>query len=165
MIIDRFKLPFRKNCEGYFVDKNGCVLAKETEGFLMFPGGGVDDGEKVEDAIIRETLEETGAVIKNLRKIRNLRFVWGPNWAKTEKQKKRHGEFQGEDMTFFTGEIDGFVDVAKESEDYWNGEKLIKIFDAVKIIESGAPFSKYIINYREMQLTSLKKLMIGGKND
>ena len=90
MIIDRFKLPFRKNCEGYFVDKNGCVLAKETEGFLMFPGGGVDDGEKVEDAIIRETLEETGAVIKNLRKIRNLRFVWGPNWAKTDKQKRRY---------------------------------------------------------------------------
>ena len=161
MIIDRFKLPFRKNCEGYFVDKNGCVLAKETEGFLMFPGGGVDDGEKVEDAIIRETLEETGAVIKNLRKIRNLRFVWGPNWAKTDKQKRRYLQFQGEDMHFFIGEIDRFIEIDRKEEDFWKGDKLIKISDAINIIKSG-PFDEYNVEYRKFQLDSLKNLLIGG---
>src|SRR3989344_928909 len=121
MTLNKSELPCRKNCEGYFIDKNGCVLAKEINDVLVFPGGGVDNDEQVEDAIIRETLEETGAVIKNLLKIGNLRFVWGPNWAKTDKQKKRYLQFQGEDMHFFSGEIDRFIEAGKKEEDFWNG--------------------------------------------
>lgn len=165
MTVNRSGLPFRKNCEGYFFDEDGNILAKRMDSFIAFPGGGVDNGENVEDSVIRETLEETGAVIKNLQNIGNLKFVWGADWAKTEKQKKRYQEFRGEDMTFFIGEIDRFVDVNKECEDYWKGEKLIKISKAIKIIESSLPFSKDIMEYREMQLNSLKKLMIGDKND
>src|SRR3989344_9180786 len=104
---DRSKLPFRKNCEGYFVDGKGNVLARKTEyDVVVFPGGGVDDGEDVDKAIIRETFEETGAIVKNIKKLGNLKFVWSEDWAQTEKQKKRYEIYQGEDMHFFSGMIE-----------------------------------------------------------
>ena len=88
MMENRNRLPFRINCEGYFIDNDRNILAKNSsEGFLVFPGGGVDNNEKIEDAIFRETLEETGAIAVNLEKIGELKFIWGENWAKTEKQK------------------------------------------------------------------------------
>ena len=159
MKIDRAKLPFRKNCEGYFIDGKGNVLAKDSgKGFLAFPGGGVDDSEEVEKAIVRETIEETGAVIQNLKKIGNLKFIWGPTWAKTEKQKKRYEQYKGEDMHFFFGKIEKFVEPEKIEEDFWQGEKLISIKKAIEIIELSRPFDAKIKEYREMQLKSLKNI-------
>ncbi len=126
---ERDKLPFRMNCEGYFFDKSKNVLAKEINGVLIFPGGGVDNNEHIEKAIIRETFEETGAIIKNLRKVGELKFIWDKNWAKTEKQKRRYQKYKGEDMHFFVGEVIKFenLDSAKKGEDFWHGEKLIPI--------------------------------------
>ena len=39
------------------------MVRSETEGFYLFPGGGVKRGESRIAALIRETLEETGLVI------------------------------------------------------------------------------------------------------
>lgn len=157
--MDRRKLPFRKNCEGYFTDGEGRVLAKDTgKGFLLFPGGGVDDNEDVMDALTRETFEETGAVVGNLMMIGELEFVWGENWAKTEKQKKRYEQYKGDDMQFFVGEITGFDEPEEKEEDFWSGEKLMDIREAIDIIESGRPFDEEIKKYREMQLKSLRGL-------
>ena len=157
--INRSKLPFRKNCEGYFTDGKGNVLAKDSgKGFLGFPGGGVDDNEDVEKAIVRETFEETGAIIINLKKIDELKFIWGQNWAKTEKQKKRYKQYKGEDMHFLIGKIEKFIEPEKKEEDFWEGEKLIPITKAIQMIESGKPFDVEIKEYREMQLKSLKNI-------
>lgn len=38
------------------------------------PGGGVDNGETAEDAAVRETLEETGLVVKHVKKVSEWRF-------------------------------------------------------------------------------------------
>ncbi len=157
--LDRSNLPFRKNCEGYFLDKRGNVLAKNSsKGFLAFPGGGVDENEEIEKAILRETFEETGAIIKNLRKIGELKFIWGENWAKTDKQKKRYEKYKGEDMYFFFGEIESFSENENKQEDFWDGEKTIPIKKAIEIIESGKPFDEEIKEYREKQLKFLKEI-------
>ena len=109
MITERLNLPFRKNCEGYFYDGKGNILAKDNgKGILLFPGGGINENENPEQAIIRETFEETGAVIKNLRKLGELKFIWGENWAQSEKQRNRFHHYKGEEMTFFSGEISTF---------------------------------------------------------
>lgn len=42
---------------------------RSDNGFLCFPGGALDMGEKVEDGIRREVLEETGIKIDNLKLI------------------------------------------------------------------------------------------------
>ncbi len=153
----RKKLPFRRNCEGYFTDEIGNVLAKNSgSGFLVFPGGGVDDDEEVEKAILRETFEETGAIIKNLRKVEELKFVWGPNWVKSEKQKKRYLQYKGEHMHFFVGEIERFSEPKEKKEDFWSGEKLISIKKVIEVIESGRPFDEEIKEYRRTQLKFLR---------
>ena len=132
--MDRSKLPYRKNCEGYFIDRNGNILAKlSKQGFVVFPGGGIEENERVEDGMIRETLEETGVVIKRLRSLGVVSFIWGPEWAKTEKQKKRYEQFKGDEMHFFSGEVMNFVNQENKEEDSWNGNKFMPID---KVIEN-----------------------------
>lgn len=156
---NRKKLPFRKNCEGYFIDSNGKILAKDTQkGFLGFPGGGINPRESEEQAILRETKEETGAIIKNLKKVKMIRFIWEKNWAKNEKQKQRYNHFQGEEMHFFQGEIETIKEPSKKDEDYWEGEKLMEINAAIDFIENTKPFSSEMKEYRETQLHYLQIL-------
>lgn len=39
------------------------MVKSETKGFYQFPGGGIQPGESHEQALIRETLEETGLTV------------------------------------------------------------------------------------------------------
>ena len=75
---------------------------------VLFPGGGVDKNEEITKAMVRETKEETDAVVKKIRKLGKIKIFWGPNWAKTEKQKYRYTAFQGDEMHFFIGNIERF---------------------------------------------------------
>ncbi len=152
----RATLPFRRNCEGYFFDNQGNVLARMSDGFLVFPGGGVNNNETVQKALVRETYEETGAVVRRVRKVGELRFRWGPSWAKTTKQKERYEKYQGEDMHFFVGEIERFEEPTNKQEDFWEEEKLMSVTKAIHFIEAGRPFDEDIKRYRELQLRFLK---------
>ena len=164
--MDRHKLPFRLNCEGYFI-KDGKVLAKDSgKGFLMFPGGGVDEGEDVQKAMIRETFEETGAIVENVNALGDIKFIWGADWAKTVKQKKRYEQFQGDEMFFFSGVIKEFDEsegIEEAEEDAWNGEKLMTITEAIEFIENSRPFDEDVKEYREAQLKFLNDLLKNRK--
>ena len=51
-------------------DKNEiCVIRSEKYGYMQIPGGGIDDGENIIEALRRETEEETGFLIKNIKPI------------------------------------------------------------------------------------------------
>jgi len=155
---DRLRLPFRNNCEGYFTDGKGNVLAKKSDqGHIIFPGGGIDEGESVEEGMKRETIEETGAKVKNIKFLESIKIIWEKDWAKTEKQKKRFTQFQGDKMHFFSGAIAEIKENNKE-EDYWEGDKLIPINDVIKIIESNKDADESTRKYRKMQLKFLKEL-------
>lgn len=155
--MDRKDLPLRINCEGYFLDGTGNILAKEANGLILFPGGGVDKNEEIAKAMIRETNEETGAVVKNIQKLGVIKNIWGQNWAKTEKQKARYEIFRGDEMHFFTGNIDHFKDPEIKEEDFWEGNKLMNIHEVIKKIEKKAPFDENIKEYRETQLKFLRR--------
>ena len=146
------------NTEGYFLNKDKILAQISDKGYVIFPGGGIDERETLEDGIIRETLEETGAVVQSLKLISKLKIVWGQNWAKTAKQKKRYYQFQGDEMYFFCGRIDHFEDNLKMLEDTWKCEKLILLDDVISYFEKRRPFSKDVKRYRETQLSILKKL-------
>lgn len=151
-------MHFRQNTEGYFVDGKGRILAKDSgKGYVIFPGGGINPGESAEQAILRETLEETGAVVEGIKKIGALQIKWDKDWAKTSKQKERQGEFQGDEMHFFSGKIKGFSKGSNE-EDTQQGEKLMPIKDVILLIEKSRPFESGIAEYREFQLKYLKSL-------
>lgn len=156
---ERNNLPFRLNCEGYFINKHGKILAKDSEkGFIFFPGGGVDKSEDAKEAIMRETKEETGFTPKDIKHLGVLKFVWGPNWAKTEKQKDRYNYFQGEEMRFFRGTVEDNSEDTNE-EDAWNGEKFMEIQKVINIIEKSRPFDENIKEYRETQLRHLNEIL------
>ncbi len=154
----RDKLPYRKNCEGYFIKDNKILARDSKQGYVIFPGGGIEKKENPEEAILRETLEETGARIKNIKEICSLKIIWDDDWAKTEKQKERYRKYQGDEMYFFTGNIINFENFLILEEDSWKEEKLMELKEVIEIIEKGKPFNKNSEEYHEMQIQILKKL-------
>lgn len=46
-----------------------CVVKSEKYGYMQFPGGGIEDGENIIEALRRETQEETGFLIKDIKPI------------------------------------------------------------------------------------------------
>ena len=151
----RNHLPFRRNTEGYFRDKDNNILAQVSkEGYLLFPGGGIEEQETPEQGLIRETFEETGAVVEQpLKVLGKLNIIWEEDWAKTDKQKKRYEEYQGDEMYFFFGRIKEFRQQAKQ-EDSWREEKLMQLDKAINILEK-IPDKN---SYRKKQLQYLKEI-------
>jgi 8-oxo-dGTP pyrophosphatase MutT (NUDIX family) len=160
MLMDRTKLPYRKNCEGYFFLGNKVLAQNTGRGYILFPGGGIDEGESPEKAIFRESFEETGAIIKNLKKIGVIYFDWDENWAKTDKQKNRYNSFRGEEMHLFTGEIERFEKPSGDPEDEWKGELLADMKELIERIENMKPFPKNREEYSEIQLKALKDRLL-----
>jgi len=163
----RDSLPFRKNCEGYFIDNKNRILASDSEeGHIIFPGGGIDKNETPKQGLLREAFEETGVLIDGkLKKLGVLRIIWGKNWAKIEKQKKRYEKYKGDEMYFFVGKIKRLEKPKGDPEnpnedDIWKGERLMSINQAIKIIESYKPFPKDNEEYYNLQLKFLNKLKI-----
>src|SRR3989338_9958573 len=57
------KLTFRPSAYGVVIKDDHLLLNGFHEGWLL-PGGGVEKGESVKEALVREITEETGLIIK-----------------------------------------------------------------------------------------------------
>src|SRR3989338_926747 len=68
------------------VIKEGKVLLVNSrykdEEFYLFPGGGMKFGETIEEAAIRETLEETGAKVKIKDLFHVNEYIYADDWNK-----------------------------------------------------------------------------------
>ena len=156
--MNRSTLPYRKNCEGYLISNNKILARDSDQGYLIFPGGGIDNNETPEEALQREALEETGAIVEtNLIKLGVIRYDWSAQWAKTAKQKERYKEYRGEEMHFFVGKVKRLV-APSSREDGWLGERLMPIERAIALINASRPFRSDVQEYREMQLKCLTQI-------
>ena len=94
--IDRYSDSLRDVTLCYFVDKKNSkvLLAMKKRGFgkgkLNGAGGKLKPGETVEDAMIRESVEEVGARPKNYYKAALLRFYFGGSEPKSEFNQRVH---------------------------------------------------------------------------
>lgn len=61
--VDANQLRFRPSVYGILIEEGRVLLSKEWDGY-DFPGGGANIDETMEDALIREFLEETGLKVR-----------------------------------------------------------------------------------------------------
>jgi len=159
---DRSSLPFRPTSDCFLTYK-GKLVAKDMGHYIAFPGGGVDPGESPKSAARREVMEEVGAVLKgDLKPMGDISWVWNPEWADSPKRKKRYQQFQGEQVYFFTGEVEKFVKPTSDEGDAWSGNKLMKFSDAIAYLQAQKANLKYpnqakYIDYQIACLSQIQK--------
>ena len=58
---------------------------EDRKDVIALPKGNVDEGEKPEQAALREVLEETGLRAKTITRLASIRYVYSRKWAGGEK--------------------------------------------------------------------------------
>ncbi len=76
------------------------VLAIKKDGYLLMPGGGVDEGESDQDAVIREAIEEADQKLLNLSRVGSVDALYNP-------EKPIMPGFDGESTVFFIADDGG----------------------------------------------------------
>lgn len=75
---------YRSRVEVYIIKDNRILIgsgkSRAGDTYVTIPGGGIDEGESIEDAAYRETLEEVGVQIKNIKSIYKASVhQWNPS--------------------------------------------------------------------------------------
>lgn len=70
--IDQFERRTAARAIVFDADKNIAMLFVSKEGYHKLPGGGVDEGESLQDALHRECMEEIGCSIKIEREVGSI---------------------------------------------------------------------------------------------
>ena len=113
-IFESINKPYRERVGVYIFKENKLLVGKiktsSWSGYVV-PGGGVDPGESLEDAAIRESKEELGVSIKNLKLIStNVKI-------KYDKEDKKYcgynnsfftADYDKDDTSLFNSEGDGY---------------------------------------------------------
>ncbi len=115
MKIDRKELPFRQGAIGIIVDNTNRFLVVQMQSYdenqWRFPGGGIDEGEKAEEALLRELEEELKSkdfeIIKRSNHI--IEYDW-PEEVILDRYKKKNELYKGQQqiqfLTKYTGNSD-----------------------------------------------------------
>ena len=94
---------YRPNVAILLTREDGRLLICErlrVKGAWQFPQGGVDDGETLEEALLREVKEEIGLSPESYDIIEmkgGYRYVYPPG----DRKKKRKGWYDGQEQTYF----------------------------------------------------------------
>lgn len=152
------RLKYRKIAECYLIYNNK-IVAQDSGFYLSLPGNGIDEGETPEKGAKRELMEELGAKLKgSLVLVSVLRWDWHPEWANTEKRKKRYMQFRGEEVYSFIGVVDKFVKPTSKERDAWKGSRVMSFNRASKLaakyLENNTLSNQYAYNLSKLNIIS-----------
>lgn len=133
--MNRNKLPYRKEVSVFLIKKNN-VMAQDNGKFIIFPGGGVDEGENLKTALKREVLEETGVIMgSDLEFITDVKSDFYPEWANvSEKRKQRYKKYRGGHIFIFAGTVKEIKKPTSDENDDWKGNMWMPIKKVIKLI-------------------------------
>jgi 8-oxo-dGTP pyrophosphatase MutT (NUDIX family) len=145
----RSHLPLRERAE-VIARKGDKILIQERDGYMEMPGGGLD-GQSAKVGIRRETLEEAGAKLKNLKKVDVVEARWYPGIKDTDWGKELYDKYRGSKTHFFTAEVSGNLrKPTSEEGDGWTGTRYMDAGEALDIHKKQN--SSYGMNaYRDKQ--------------
>ena len=109
-----------------------CMIKSEKYGYHQMPGGGIDEGEGILEALMRETAEETGWKIKDVEPLGYV--IEHREGARDRRPFNRWVEFA------FTAQTDEFVgtnymddEIAEGFTPVWlTVDKAVKIFESAE---------------------------------
>ena len=161
-------LPWRKRAEIYILHNNNLVVGKANEGFVGYniPGGGVDEGEKPIDAAKRESLEEIGVKVKNLKSIKTLKRIEYSIPTDVPQQQINHfknliKKYKGAEFYTFIGEYNGHVKQFRVSEMDTYKTIEITISEAINFYSKPINFND---NYAKKKATYVVEILNMIKN-
>ncbi len=145
--IDRSKLPYREAIDVFIFHEDKLVgqkilrdKNKPNEYFLKTPSGGIDEGESIIEAAKRETIEETGAVLKNIKEVESFKVIWPPSFKNASaKTARRYAKYKGINYRVIVAELVKFIDPTSKEGDEWSGtqeEKLMTIEEAIELLKN-----------------------------
>lgn len=124
--VDSSELTFRPSVYGIIIKDNKILLSRQWDGY-DFPGGGIEIGETVEEALKREVKEETGMNVEKGAVV----------YCETSFYKTTKGQYVNAVLIYFLCEITGgeiSTEFFSESEkEYASAAEWIDIKDAGKI--------------------------------
>lgn len=144
--VNERQVSFRPSVYGVLIEDGKVLMSKQWDGY-DFPGGGVDIGETVHEAVIREFFEETGLTVEVIDVIHCETSFFHP--SRSEKHKN---EYWNCPLIYFTvKKISGDLSVENFDEEEKNYadmpewieiEKMgdIKFFnsvDSVQVVKKG----------------------------
>ena len=160
--LTRARLPFREKTEVYLLTPDGRVVAQDRGRYVMFPGGGVDLGEKsLGRSAAREVLEEVGITVAGpLTKLVTVDWVWFPEWADNPTRQERYRQFQGERVHILVGRA-GPAQAGGQEVDAWKGRKTMAVATCLRLVqEYGARDHLNTRPYRVAQEMALQYLAL-----
>ncbi|MBR3180418.1 NUDIX domain-containing protein, partial [Candidatus Saccharibacteria bacterium] len=96
-----------------------CVIKSEKYGYMQLPGGGIDEGESILEGLKRETREETGFLIKDIKPL-------GVTIEKREDIRNTH-DFDQDISYIFTAALEKYVGTNYMDDEIAEGFKPIWI--------------------------------------
>jgi 8-oxo-dGTP pyrophosphatase MutT (NUDIX family) len=132
--------PWRQRAEIYVIKNGNLIVGIPDKGWTgyIIPGGGIDKGETPKMAAKRETLEELGVSVKNLKSIgtKKIKYYQRPNMS--DYQRNMVNQYSGAIFHSYTAQFHK-IDKSKwgaEADSYNTTE--VSIPDAIKFFKKHA---------------------------
>lgn len=153
------ELPLRLNVRVIVVKGDKICLGhiKDNKGIIrnyQFPGGGVEEGETLEEAATREVLQEVGLKFKNLRRLR-----YEVQTKHRLKGGDRAAKYSGTDMVYFIADYDGEDHSRLNEEGDGMPFEWLNTFEAWTCIEFG-PY----LPFNDQKIEALNKAFVEISN-